>query len=368
MTQQDGLPCLCGKGTRATCGCVRREAGPCERKVPGAERRGAEAESCTPRLERERGQLGGPDLQAAPRLCPHAALVPAGAGGQGGLLSLSVVRNKSGGASRRPSRWVVWLQVTADPDADIRGSLYNLQLQVEAQHLNLSKSILRGNGKAALDRVVRLASCDLCYNPHRYSTWDILARALLPFQALLGSERTPSRWRPPRCAAESYRKAHLSLLDELCYEASPSEEALQLGQDLRQRALRSTLIARQLVPLGEEQEVSYWEEELGLFLLQEVRDLPPQAGRLPAGDGEQRRWNCREAAQVSQPRGELAGLRLPSPLTYARVRRRPSRGPPPSCPRSGSSSTSSVKPWRSRAPQQWSTCQSTLARAATRLP
>ena len=69
---------------------------------------------------------------------------------------------------------------------------------------------------------------------------------------------------------------------------------------LRQRALRATFIARQLVDLSREEEASYCEHELGNLLLEESRDLPPvydQLQRKPI-KGADITWQLTEAANV----------------------------------------------------------------------
>ena len=83
----------------------------------------------------------------------------------------------------------------------------------------------------------------------------------------------------------------------MCRGFTFSEEVVSL---LRRRALRATLIARQLVDAKSEQEACYCEHELGNLLLEESRDLPPtydQLQRKPVQDVGLT-WQLTEAANV----------------------------------------------------------------------
>ena len=78
-------------------------------------------------------------------------------------------------------------------------------------------------------------------------------------------------------------------------------EAGEKLRNLKQRAWRATLVARQLVPPGEEEEEGpYCEHELANMLMGECRNLGPgydQLWRQPIKD-ERFRWSYQEAAQV----------------------------------------------------------------------
>lgn len=90
-------------------------------------------------------------------------------------------------------------------------------------------------------------------------------------------------------------------MQALCDAFPVSDETVQLTEDLKKRAVRATLLARQLVPLGDEEEVSYCEEELGLLLMQEVRDLPPAYDQLtnrPDKASPEYLWHCKQAGEV----------------------------------------------------------------------
>ena len=65
--------------------------------------------------------------------------------------------------------------------------------------------------------------------------------------------------------------------------------------------MRSTLLARQLIPAGDEQDDSYYEEELALQLLEDVRNEPPffdQVRRVPDRSSAEVRRTWQEAAKV----------------------------------------------------------------------
>jgi len=104
----------------------------------------------------------------------------------------------------------------------------------------------------------------------------------------------------PASFAGSYRQAYAGLL-EIAAEKGTVKGEVEKLRCLKQRAWRATLIARQLVPPGEDQEETYCEHELATILMGECRDLPPgydQLRRQPVRD-DRFLWSYREAALVS---------------------------------------------------------------------
>ena len=72
--------------------------------------------------------------------------------------------------------------------------------------------------------------------------------------------------------------------------------------------MRSTLLARQLVSAGDEQDDSYYEEELALQLLEDVRNQPPffdQVRRVPDRRSPEVRRTWQEAAEVRRVTSHL---------------------------------------------------------------
>ena len=104
-----------------------------------------------------------------------------------------------------------------------------------------------------------------------------------------------------RLNAGLYRRAYEGHLLALSQQDKEQQDLLP---ELKRRAWRATLIARQLVDQGSKEEVSYQEHELANLMLRESRDLPPaydQLQRKPARDADFL-WRCREAAAVRPSR------------------------------------------------------------------
>ena len=72
--------------------------------------------------------------------------------------------------------FMVVSQVAADEHKDVHAALFHFLLLIETQGLDLRKLVNTAKGAAVLERILGLASCDLCYNPFRFATWDALAR------------------------------------------------------------------------------------------------------------------------------------------------------------------------------------------------